>query len=375
MDVKEKKRRFSWYTGIIVILVFGFSILCWKQFLSGAGRGIWIDEEENLSLIQQFDEVVTQLDDVWYEEIYWKKYLNAIHSVFVYRTLQEIPGNQVVAGKDNWLFYVEKIENDTLADYEGINRYKEEEMEEFLRVIFENQRQMEERGIQFVTLVAPNKENVYPEYMPDYYIHNPVSNTDVLVEYLKENGVSVVSAKEDMRKLSGQYQLYYPYDSHWNQLGAYVAAGSALRQFGISAEALENREIIAYPLKGNYHEGAWSDLANMSGLNYILDDEMEFEVAGCPKIDWNQYNINHYSHQISHYSNESAPVEGKVFLIGDSFRTAMVPAMCETYKEVYVIHRNDYIPAMLEEIQPDYVILEYVERYVNQMKDFRLSGY
>ena len=373
MEIKGKNKGAYWYIGVIFILIFAFSVLCWKQFLGAVSQEIWLSEEvENASFVRQMDEVVTQVDELWYEKIYWKKYLNAIHSVFVYKSLKEVPGNQVLAGKNNWLFYVEKSENDTIADYEGTNRYTKEEMGEFLQVVMENQKQMEERGIQFAVLVAPNKENVYPEYMPDYYSHNPVSNTDVLVEYLKKGGVSIVSSKEDMKNLTDRYQLYYPYDSHWNQLGAYVSVGSVLQQLQIPTKSLESREMISYPLKGNYHEGAWSDLANMSGLHYIMDDEMEFEVKGTPKIDWNQYMINHYSHQISHYSNENAAVDKKVFLIGDSFRTAMVPAMCEVFQEVYVIHRSDYLPAMLDETQPDYVILEYVERYVNQMKDFRL---
>lgn len=371
--MREKKNGFQWHIPIMIMLMFVFSFLCWKQFFQSIDSMVFTaHENETLSKTEIFDEYVETVDNAWYEKIYEKKNLNALHSMYVYTTLKEIPSGQVVAGKDNWLFYVEKSDGDSIADYEGSKRYTEEEMKEFLFTTLVNQKQMEEKGIQLAVLVAPNKENVYPDYMADYYSHNPVSNTDLLVEYLQKNGAAVFSAKEDLLKQASKYQLYYPYDSHWNQLGAYVAADSILQKFQMDLEELEHRKILSYPLKGNAHEGAWSDLANVSGLQYLLDDETEYEVEGTVSIDWNQYAVTQFNKEVWHYSNEKAKSSKTLFLIGDSFRTAMLPALCEVYQEVYVIHRSDYMPQMLETIQPDYVIVEYVERYANQMRDFYL---
>lgn len=56
-----------------------------------------------------------------------------------------------------------------------------------------------------------------------------------------------------------------------------------------------------------------------------------------------------------------------VLLVGDSFRTAMIPAMQETFSDVCVIHRSCRTPNLLDEINPEYVIMEYVERYSQSM--------
>ncbi|MBR4981435.1 MAG: hypothetical protein IKY94_02620 [Lachnospiraceae bacterium] len=371
--MKEKGKFLQGHIVIIILLMFVFSFLCWKQFFENIDTMVFTaHENEALSKTEIFDEYIDTVDSAWYDQVFEKKNLNALHSMYVYYTLKEIPSEQVVAGKDDWLFYVEKSDGDSIADYEGTKRYPEEEMKEFLYTTLVNQIQMEEKGIQTAILVAPNKENVYPDYMADFYVHNPVSNTDLLVEYLQNNGVRILSSKENMLELASEYELYYPYDSHWNQLGAYVAVGSILQSFHIATEKLENRQILSYPLKGNYHEGAWSDLAHLGGLNYIFDDEMEYEVEGTVQIDWNQYAVTQFNKEVWHYSNADAKLSQSLFLIGDSFRTAMIPALCELYQEVYVIHRTDYMPQMLEEIQPDYVIVEYVERYANQMKEFCL---
>ena len=52
-----------------------------------------------------------------------------------------------------------------------------------------------------------------------------------------------------------------------------------------------------------------------------------------------------------------------VLLVGDSFRTSMIPALSKVFSDVYVLHRSFYNAIMLDEIDPDYVIVEYVERY------------
>lgn len=371
--MKEKRKHFSGQIVIIIILMFVFSFLCWKQFFQNAKNMVFLaHEDETLSKLEIFDEYIDTVDSFWYDQIYEKKNLNALHSMYTYYTLREIPDEQVVAGKEDWLFYVEKVDSDSIAEYEGTDRYTEAEMQEFLVAALANQNRMGEREIQTAVLVAPNKENVYAEYMPDRYIHNPVSNTDLLVECLQKQGVCVLSPKEELCKLRSEKQLYYTYDSHWNQLGAYVGAKQLLDFWGIPMDNLLEREITSYALNENYHEGAWSDLAHMAGLNYVFEDEIEYEVQGTIQIDWNQYAVEQFSKQVSHYTNEKALLAKKIFLIGDSFRTAMIPALSEVFQEVYVIHRSDYTPEMLETVSPDYVVVEYVERYVGQMKDFYL---
>ena len=374
--MKEKKNVFPIQTIVIIILMFVFSFLCWKQFFQNMDSMIFVaHEDETLTKLEIFDEYIDTVDSAWYDRIYEKKNLNALHSMYVYYTLKESPSEQVVVGKEDWLFYVEKGERDSIADYEGTDRYTVEEMNEFLYVTLENQKRLEEKGIQTAILVAPNKENVYAEYMPDRYTHNPVSNTDIVVEYLQNQGVSIVSPKEDMLDMRSEQQLYYTYDSHWNQLGAYVGVNRILSLWDIPMEHLLERNIASYELKDNYHEGAWNDLANMGGLNYLFDDEVEYEVEGTIQIDWTQYAAEQYGKQVSHYVNENAKLSQKLFLVGDSFRTAMIPALNEVFGEVFVIHRSDYNPKMLEMVNPDYVIVEYVERYASQMRDFNLVLY
>ena len=48
---------------------------------------------------------------------------------------------------------------------------------------------------------------------------------------------------------------------------------------------------------------------------------------------------------------------------------SQAPSLCEIFSDVYVIHRSYYRTALLDEINPDYLIAEYVERYSSKIGD------
>ena len=105
------------------------------------------------------------------------------------------------------------------------------------------------------------KENVYAEYVPDTYTHNEPSRADCLVDYLKTNGINILTSKEELLLNHSDYQLYYSYDTHWNQLGAYIGVKNVLQSWGMKMPALRERTITSEKL--NYHYGGKDDIANM----------------------------------------------------------------------------------------------------------------
>ena len=130
---------------------------------------------------------------------------------------------------------------------------------------------------------------------------------------------------------------------------------------------LPNRNTLSRTLNGYYHYHGEDDLAKMIGLRSIFSDEKEYEVDGTVQMDWTTYEEEQTSNKISHFYNENAIKNSRVFLIGDSFRSSMVPALREQFVDVYVVHRSYYTTKMLDEIHPDYLIAEYVERYSSEI--------
>ncbi len=251
---------------------------------------------------------------------------------------------QVLLGKDNWLFYKSSIEGEhPIWDYMGINHFSEEELLRITANLQNTQKYFEEeRGIPFYIVTIPNKEIVYSEYMPDTIIRlNEVSRGQQLSEYVEQNTAlpyldlryALLEAKED-------YPTYYRTDSHWNYYGAYVGLQEIFQKIygdGIPAD------ISCFSVASEDYSG---DLAALAGLQdrfsidsyYMLDPDC---------IDKGQYH------------------DEVLLLVGDSFSEYLRDLAKYYYRDVHYVHSRDFQADMIDQIQPDIVIWECVERYLD----------
>ena len=289
-----------------------------------------------------------------------------------YFSTGSITSQQVVAGKDKWLFYKSSIDGEPLKDYIGESRYTDIEMNAALKNASKLQKYWEKRGTDFLYVVPPNKENVYYEYMPDDIKRiSKISRGDVTIDFLKNNGINIVNLKPvilDSIKDSTTYkdkELYYKYDTHWNQLGAEVGVEQIIKEFGGKSIPLESDDIYASQLVD--HISAERDLAATAGLKWLLKDESDFTIKANPVIDWSllEKEINQQGNAI--IKNDKAVYNKTILVIGDSFRIAMIPSLSRYYSKVIVITGNDRYEDYAS-YHPDYVVYERVERYMGNAK-------
>lgn len=385
-----------WHIIIISVSVLVLSLLCWIEFAKSGyellilrlgskeaaveknidmtgDTGYTIDVQTNtrqyredtaLSGLGALDRMINTFDSMWCDAIYQKSFFSKIDTKLTYHVTGEFLSNQVIKGNDSWLFFKDAT---VIADYEGTNRYMQGEMLSILRTVSATQEELEKRGIRFAVLIAPNKENIYSEFMPAVYVHEKVSSTDILVDYLSSNGVNIVSPKNELLEKHLETQLYYSYDTHWNQLGAYIGVGCVLDFWDMAIPELSQRTILSRPLKEGYHYCGNDDLARVVGLLNVFEDEVEYEISGTASMDWDTFEREQTDGEVSYFKNESAKKQASVLLVGDSYRTSMVPALREAFSDVYVVHRSYYSAELLDAINPDYLIAQYVERYSRDM--------
>lgn len=400
--VKKIKQGLQWHIVLLSVILLLFSFLCWlgfarrmgslliKSFMASGAVEETVDEERDRdkgdslkkaepasqakpNRIEKglgfIDSAVAQIDSKWYSNVYKRSSLSKWDSYITYHVTGEIASSQVLLGSENWLFYKTTTDGDPIADYEGTNPYSADEMEAFLGSARRVQEELTNRGIRFAMVVAPNKENIYAEYMPDSYSHAEVSSTDALIEYLLDGGIQIVSPKQELLSNRNVYPLYYSYDSHWNQLGAYIGVKKVLESWNIQMPDLSECTISTKELREEYHSAGNDDLARMLGLLSVFNDEIEYAIDGTDMPDWAGFSREQNNEQVSHYLNPNAKIDGSVLLVGDSFRVSMIPALKSMYAEVYVLHRTYYKSELLDEINPDYVIAEFVERYSDDIED------
>ena len=142
--------------------------------------------------------------------------------IFVLRTS---PSSRVVVGRDNWLFSATER---SIEIWRGADPLSFDELEAWRRCLESRQRELKQRGIDYVFALAPSKAEVYPEYLPARYRKAGPSRTDQLVAHLAaHSSFQIVDLRrpilEEKRNDREGYFTYFPLGVHWNNRGA--AAG------------------------------------------------------------------------------------------------------------------------------------------------------
>ncbi|RDV13696.1 hypothetical protein DXT99_18170 [Pontibacter diazotrophicus] len=133
------------------------------------------------------------------------------------RTLAEMERS---LGRKEYISY----NNEFFIEGEIANReFSEEEVDRVADVLEGYQHVLQERGIQFLFLPIPNKENVYYQLLPS---QKQATFLPRLFAKLQERGVPYVDLQPSFNKLYQQEQvpLYPADDAHWNEVAVKVAA-------------------------------------------------------------------------------------------------------------------------------------------------------
>ncbi len=127
---------------------------------------------------------------------------------------------KTIVGRDGWYFL-----GDTLDDYTGVSAFSDRGIFRLGRTLELMNQYCEDANISFLFFVAPNKNSIYPQFMP-WSVRRSSSpgNLDRLSTamkampyYLDIKSVLLKEAEDTSRF------IYLKNDSHWNNLGALAA--------------------------------------------------------------------------------------------------------------------------------------------------------
>ena len=241
----------------------------------------------------------------------------------------------VIEGKDGWYFTT----NDGSEDYyKGTNILTETEMQEWKSSITALDDICKEKGVSLQILIAPNKEQVYSEYMPKCRIENDVKRQDVFCQYMEDNSdVGYSYPLAALKEEKGDMPLYFKQDSHWNQIGAYTGLMDVYKNLGLETVPVSEMSVSEVMCKGG-------DLAGLGNLSedeypdYIFDRNADGISIYLPRGEHTEqaaYDLEIYSNPDAKYADR------KVAVIGDSFRSAVVCSVKYDFKETLNAHKDE----------------------------------
>jgi hypothetical protein len=287
---------------------------------------------------------------------------------------------QVFIGKDDWLYLGEQYEKTVTSR----RRQPTVQDAEAARIIASATKSWDQwlnlKGVSmFRVMLGPDKNTVYPEFLPDWAQQASVSSTDTLLANVSE-GV-YIDTRAALRTAKSRFSesLYYKTDTHWNSLGAWVAFRAFETEIARSEPGLhllsDNHVRIS---KVSDRQGG--DLAKFLRLKETLrDSEVVIDIVSEHPIEIEQYEFDtgrlkkaggnpqiHTARQPLLVKSKHALNDKKVLWLRDSFGTAMAPFMAATFSETLQIHYESADSALLarlvDKFKPDYVFVTVVER-------------
>lgn len=303
------------------------------------------DKAVNLAFFEQFD--------AWFSDhMGGRSYMIEAETCMKEKLFRESSESQIILGSDGWLYYAE-----TADDFCSVHTLSERNIENVARSLRLVQDYCEKNGAQFLFTVAPNKNTLYPEHMPSWYIKvRDSSNIDLLSSALGRHGVTYVDLKTAFSN-DGRV-LYQPRDSHWTYEGGLLAYRTIVR-------AMEREHSLLNDVTFTERADWDADLVNM-----IYPNEPDTDIQTYPNI--------HYTFQtkedavydealvIESYGGEG---DGTLLMFRDSFGNTTWRYFAQTFSKAEFQRAVPYRLNTVERIGADTVVLEIVERNIKQLAE------
>ena len=299
-------------------------------------------------------EWLSQAGDYFQEHFAFRNELVTGNALLHGRLLETSTADGVIQGKNGWLYY-----KDSLDDYLGQDLLSDRSLFNIAHMLSMTQQALEEKGVNFLFTIAPNKNSLYGDNMP-YYDKLKVSdqtNRENLEGWLNTEKVAYADLYQAL--MEEDEVLYHARDSHWNNKGAALAADVLMDALGKDHDSYEGE---SYTVRKDYT----GDLDTMLyPLASTADDEIYYDKETTyATVEEIQSNFD------PRITTVNPVKEGSLVMYRDSFGNALLPYMADAYANAYFSRGIPYQLMDVETHSADTVIIERAERFLPEMSQF-----
>ena len=315
--------------------------------------------------ITKINEYPYQYDKYFNDNIAFKDIFIQLKSFMDIFIFNHLVNKQVLLGKDKWLF----LKDDNLMEkYIGLDYeyFTDMELLNSKKILLNFRDELKKKNIDFVLLICPDKQFVYSEYMPSYVRRkSDKSPTDKFVEYISNNtDIKLIYLKNELcNNKKNNTNLYYKYDTHWNEFGAYIAYKKLMKELNLSYTNIEFNLFNSTIKNKLYYYNALAYSLKFENTHYFNDDKI-YLPTNYLKED-NMYYFDLWRKDY-HITNDNFLVNKSIYFIRDSFSQGLIYYIRKTFKNSSFISLYKFQNFDITNIKPDIVIFETVERFLKE---------
>ncbi len=359
-----------------VLWILIFLIIAVSPVFSYFLLGQYVDSEnyENRNMASKpiltaknYESFPKEYESYYNDNIPFRNQLIRFNNSIDYFLFKQSSSERVDIGKEGWLFYCDTIDGNPVEQSLGYWNFTNDQLNIIADNLTSTKRVLESLGIEFVLFIAPNKETVYIDKLPDYYeAKNHYTSTDQLADYLKENtDIRVVYPKQDLLNAKEQTPdilFYHKLDTHWNCAGSYIGARSLAKELGLEMPMLN--ELSLEPVVSST-----GDLSNMLNIE-IKNGNIDYVVSGISTLNTVNEKWDISREFIYHTSGADSR---RLFVRMDSFSIALAPYLATQFENCMWGHIGSFNQQQIFDYGADIFVVETAERYISKLDNFRIS--
>jgi hypothetical protein len=268
---------------------------------------------------------------------------------------------KAIRSRDGWLVHSAPS---SLDDFQRVNLFSEEDLERIRANLDATNAALAEQGVTFLVVLAPNKNTIYPEYLPAQIpVLGAESRLGQLAAYLEQYGKApVLDLRQALLEAKKQHPVFFATDTHWNPYGALAATQAMITVLQSSYPQLR-----PYRLSDYEKSGVTRYLGDLAG-NYLPSAAAEEGFGLEPKYPrgWVRFNLSDQMPVIVAYVNASTDLP-RALVYHDSFMIWQYDFLADYFSKATFIWSYNVDVNFAKGEKPDIVILECTERYLDAL--------
>lgn len=280
----------------------------------------------------------------------------------------ESPVSNVIIGQKGWLYYSDRL---GAMDLRTKSFFSPGELQDWKSLLEGRRDWLARRGIPYIFVIAPDKQTIYPEYLPEWErTVGSMTKLDQFVAYMKTNStVEILDLRPALLRAKAIRRTYQYTDSHWSEYGDFVACQELVQLLRRQLPNVPSLSLEFFDMKTTVKKGG-----NLAYMLAALDTMPEKDYVSLlpraplkPLLDTRDTKNSRIVQCV-----ENPDCKGRMVIFGDSFAEGWFPFIGYCFNRVILYRLYDragghvWDTTMIEKEKPDLVVDEILENLLDQ---------
>ena len=291
-----------------------------------------------------------------------RKVLVMWHNKLKWSMFHEKNARKVLVGTGGWMFMSEKW---MIEHFCGTRTFTEPELNDWQKLLERRRDWLAQRGIKYLFVLAPDKQSIYPEYLPVWLKDlGGQTKVDQFFAHMKAHStVEVLDLRPALIAAKKSTPVYLKTDTHWNQFGTFVACENIVQTLAHQLPGLVAVALDSFDRTNRLAVGG--DLVDMRGIRISLAESNAVFFTPKPELPALETFIPTGEHAKDLAIAKNPHGNGLAIIFTDSFGRGWIPFLRYQFGEADFFWQYHVDGPLVERRKPLVVINEMLERFFN----------